>query len=420
MEIIVQKYGGTSLSTVDNVRRAADRVAAEHRAGRRVVVVVSARGSTTDQLLELAGQVSPTVPAREIDQLLVTGESASAALFAIALHGLGVPAISLTGQQIGIRTNGPHGSGLIATVEADRILALLADGQVVVVAGFHGVDSNGEIVTLGRGGSDTTAVALATVLEAASCEIYTDVDGIRTADPRIVPNARLLPFVDASVMAEMAFAGAHVLHSRAVEMAAINNTDVHVRDASTNGSGTTILGGSDRVKLETGLESRGVFVAITHDLDVARVLVQSTGGPVDLATEVLEVLARRPVPVDLIARSGPHEDEFRMGFTIPRGYVGEIAPALRQVTAPFGGRVAVNTDVGKVSLIGIGLLNRPGYVLRLLTALTRAGIATSWVSATQLRVSVTVPLARVVEAVGLLHQEFELERDDSAESAAIA
>ena len=415
----MQKFGGTSLSTVDKMRRAADRVATEHRAGRRVVVVVSARGSTTDELLELAGQVSPAVPAREIDQLLVTGESAAAALFAMALHGLGVPAVSLTGQQIGIGTDGPHGSGLIATVETGRIRALLADGQVVVVAGFHGVDRDGEMVTLGRGGSDTTAVALATVLDAA-CEIYTDVDGIRTADPRIVPNARLLPFVDASVMAEMAFAGARVLHSRAVEMAAINNTDVHVRDASTNGRGTMILGGSDRVTMETGLESRGVFVAITHDLDVARVLVQSSDGPVDLATEVLEVLARRPVPVDLIARSGPDEDEFRMGFTVPRSYVGEIAPALREVTAPFGGRVDVNIDVGKVSLIGIGLLNRPGYVLRLLTALTRAGIPTSWVSATQLRVSVTVPLGRVVEAVALLHREFELERDYSADSEAIA
>jgi aspartate kinase len=413
MDIVVQKYGGTSLATLELLHRAAGRVHAARQAGRRVVVVVSARGGTTDELLRLADEVNPDRPAREIDQLLVTGENASSALLAMALHARGVPAVSLTGHQTGIRATGEHGTGRIAEVDTARIERVLADGTVAVVAGFQGVNADGEVVTLGRGGSDTTAVALATVLGASVCEIYTDVDGIYTADPRIVRNARLLPFVDGSVMAEMAFAGARVMHSRAVEIAAMNSTDVHVRNTATDNPGTVIRGERNQ-----GLESRGAFVAITHDLDVARVLVRSSSGPGDLAADVLEVLARRPVPVDLIARSGPHEDEFRMGFTVPRSHVAEIEPALRDVATRLGGRVDVNSNVGKVSLIGMGLLNRPGYALRLLAALNRDGIGTSWVSATQLRVSVTVPRDEVMRAVSLLHREFELERIDTGAGTA--
>jgi aspartate kinase len=414
--IIVQKFGGTSLATLERVRRAVEHVAAAHQDGKQVVVVVSARGGTTDDLLRLAHELNPNRPARETDQLLVTGENASSALLAMALLARGVPAVSLTGHQTGIRATGVHGSGVIAEIQAERIVQLLGLGQVVVVAGFQGVDDTGEILTLGRGGSDTTAVALATALRAAACEVYTDVDGIYTADPRIVPDARVLPHLDPAVMAEMAFAGAKVMHSRAVEMAAMHGTSVQVRNAATAKAGTTIEGTRRRA---AGLESRGAFVAITHDLDVARVLVRSNGGRADLAADVLEVLARRPVPVDLIARSGPHEDMFRMGFTIPRSLVAEIEPALREVAAKLGGRVTVNANVGKVSLIGMGLLNRPEYTLRLLATLTRAGIATSWVSATQLRVSVTVPLDDVVTAVALLHREFELDHE-GAELDAIA
>ena len=406
MEIVVQKYGGTSLSTLDKIRRVTARIHAARRSGKQVVVVVSARGHTTDELLAVAGEITPTQHSREIDQLLVTGENASAALLALSLSSHQVPAISLIGHQSGIRAVGAHGFGVIERVDTDRVLRCLRAGLVVVVAGFQGVDNDGDVLTLGRGGSDTTAVALAAELRADACEIYTDVAGIYTADPRVVPEARLLPYVDSAVMAEMAFAGARVMHSRAVEIAAMHGIDLHVRHTTETGPGTVIVERKD----SSMLESRGVFVAITHDLDVARVLVQSGSGPADLAADVLEVMAKRPVPVDMIARSGPNEDEFRMGFTMPRGNLPEIVPALMLATRRFGGRVDVDSNVGKVSLIGVGLLNRPEYPLRVLAALGRAGIATTWLSATQSRVSVTVAADRVLEAVSLLHREFALER----------
>jgi len=396
MVVLVQKYGGSSLSTVDKVRAVARRVAAT---GRPTVVVVSARGDTTDDLLRTAADLGEppenAAAARELDQLLVTGEAASAAQLALALLCLGVPAVSLTGAQIGIRVTGRHGAGLIDSIDVTRIRAHLLAGDVVVVGGFHGVDEHGDIVTLGRGGSDTTAVALAAAVGAADCEIYTDVDGVYTADPRLVPTARKVPNIRPGVMAEMAFAGAGVLHSRAVELAAMRQVAVHVRSSTGADLGTVVAG-----ELETG----NPVVAVTHDLDVARVLIQGSGA--DLAAEVLDILARNSVPVDLIARSGPHEDEFRMGFTVRGSDVVEVRLALER--AAKGGGVRIDEDVAKVSLIGMGMLSRPTYVARMLAALATADIPTSWVFTSQVRASVTVPRDRVAAAVALLHDEFGL------------
>ncbi|MCX9192907.1 aspartate kinase [Carbonactinospora thermoautotrophica] len=408
MDVLVQKYGGSSLATLDRVSRVAKRVAETHWAGQPVVVVVSARGDTTDSLLRLAAGTSPIRPPREVDQLLVTGECASAALLAMALHGLGVPTVSLTGWQAGLLVSGKHGAGVIVTVRTDLVTRLLAEGNVVVVAGFHGVNAHGDVITLGRGGSDTTAVALAAELRAIRCEIYTDVEGVYTADPRIVPSARLLSSVDPAVMAEMAFAGAKVLHSRSVELAAMQGIELHVRSSFSGGSGTVIPGRSE----ESMLETRGVVIAITHDTDVARVLVRCEGGRRDLAADVLAVLARHSVPVDLVARSGPYEDELRIGFTIRRSDVAEIREPLRSSVAEFGGEIQIDENVGKLSLIGMGLLNRPEYTVSMLSALAAAGIPTSWISTSQLRSSVVVPIDRLFDAVEVLHREFELERGD--------
>ncbi len=404
MVVLVQKYGGSSLSTLDKVRAVAQRVATEHLAGRPTVVVVSARGDTTDDLLRAAHNIGelPESPAtaRELDHLLVTGECASAATLAMALLCLDVPAVSLSGRQAGIKVTGRHGAGVVDAIDTTRIVRLLEAGNVVVVGGFHGVNEAGDMITLGRGGSDTTAVALAAALGARECEIYTDVDGVYTADPRIVPTARKVPNIGPAVMAEMAFAGAGVLHSRAVELAAMRKVAVHVRSSTGADLGTVVAD-----DLETG----NPVVAVTHDLDVARVLIRGNG---DLAAKILDVLARNSVPVDLIARSGPHEDEFRMGFTVRRSDVVEVRLALER--AAEDGGVRIDEDVAKVSLVGMGLLSRPTYVARMLAALSAADIPTSWVFTSQVRASVTVPRDRVAAAVALLHQEFGLAEERAA------
>lgn len=411
MEIVVRKYGGTSLADPERVRRAAASVAAAHAAGTAVVVVVSAQGDATDELLQRATELGGAATTRETDQLLATGECASAALMATALLAAGTPAISLTGPQAGVAVTGPPGAGLVAGIDTTRIRGHLAEGKVVVVAGFQGANADGDLVTLGRGGSDTTAVALAAALGETSCEIYTDVDGVYSADPRVVGTAHVLPSVPAEVMVEMAFAGARVLHARAAELAAAHAIELRVRSSLTDGEGTFVPRADPG-----GLEGHGV-TAVTHDLDVVRVLIRSDGPRRDLAAELLTVLAEQNAPLDMVARSGPFEDEFRMGFTMRRSDLERVTPALRGRVEAVGGTVLFDPDVTKVSVVGVGLLSRPQYTARLLGALAGAGIATSWLFTSQSRTSVTVPLARALDAVGLLHEEFALEHDPSMASA---
>jgi aspartate kinase len=408
VDVLVQKYGGTSLQTLDRVRRAALRVAAARRRGPSVAVAVSARGGRTDELLRLAADTGAPSPSRELDQLLAVGEQESAALMALTLNRIGVPAISLTGQQAGIETTERHGEALIARIGATRVRAALEAGQVAVVTGFQGVDRTGDVATLGRGGSDTTAVALAARLGASACEIYTDVDGVFSADPRILPAARCLPWVEPGVMAEMAFAGAKVLHTRCIELAAMEGVEVHVRNASSQAPGTTVVERPD----DRPLETRRAVVAVTHDTDVARVLVHCRDSRRDLAPDVFEVLAAQGTVMDLVARSGPYESEFRMGFTIRRSQADSVRAALHEVTAAHGGGVHFDENVGKVSVVGMGLLSRPEYTARLMAALSSAGIPTSWISTSQMRLSVIVPRERTVDAVEVLHREFHLDRHE--------
>lgn len=405
---VVQKYGGSSLATLEQVRQVADSVHERRRGGIHTVVVVSAGGDTTDELLAATATLGGTAHHRDTDQLLATGENASAALLALALNGRGVPAISLTGPQARIAVAGRHGSGVVSSIDASAVRRSLAEGRVVVVAGFHGENDRGDVVTLGRGGSDTTAVALATAL-GARCEIYSDVPGVCTADPRVVPEARILSAVGAGLMAEMAFAGARVLHSRAVELAAMHRVDVLVAQTYPRTTGTTILGGSEQLMLEDD----GVITAVTHDLDVARVLVQADAiaERSDPTSTVLNALAERSVPVDLVARSGPHEHEFRMGFTVRESDLDDVRAALSAVTIGAGSSIRVDNQVGKLSLVGVGLLNRPRYAARMLGILSSAGIPTSWVSTSQLRTSAVVPRAQTLAAVRLLHHEFGLAED---------
>jgi aspartate kinase len=411
VDVLVQKYGGTSLQTLARVRHAALRVAAARRRGAAVAVVVSARGGRTDDLLRLAADIGATSASRELDQLLAVGEQESAALMALTLNRLGVPAISLTGQQAGIETTDRHGEALISRIGAARVRASWDAGQVAVVTGFQGIDRAGDVATLGRGGSDTTAVALAARLQARACEIYTDVDGVFSADPRILPAARCLPWVAPGVMAELAFAGAKVLHTRCIELAAMEGVEVHVRNVSSQAPGTVV---AERPE-DRPLETRRAVVAVTHDTDVARVLVHCRDSRRDLAPDVLEVLAAQGMVVDLVARSGAHESEFRMGFTIRRSQADSVRVPLHKVTAAFGGGVHFDENVGKVSVVGMGLLSRPEYTARLMAALAAAGIPTSWISTSQMRLSVIVPRERTTDAVEVLHREFHLDRQEPSD-----
>lgn len=408
MDVLVQKYGGTSLQTLARVRHAALRVAAARQRGAAVAVVVSARGGRTDDLLRLAADIGATAASRELDQLLAVGEQESAALMALTLNRLGVPAISLTGRQAGIETTDRHGEALISRISADRVRASMDAGQVAVVTGFQGVDRTGDVATLGRGGSDTTAVALAARLRASACEIYTDVDGVFSADPRILPAARWLPWVEPGVMAEMAFAGAKVLHTRCIELAAMEGVEVHVRNMSSQATGTIVA----ELPEDRPLETRRAVVAVTHDTDVARVLVHCRDSRRDLAPDVFEVLAAQGTVVDLVARSGPHESEFRMGFTIRRSQADSVRSALHEMTTAHGGGVHFDENVGKVSVVGMGLLSRPEYTARLMAALATAGIPTSWISTSQMRLSVIVPCEHTVDAVEALHRAFHLDRHE--------
>ncbi|MFD7977082.1 aspartate kinase [Streptomyces sp. NPDC059071] len=405
MGTVVQKFGGSSLATTEHLRRVARRVARVAATGRRVAVVVSARGRTTDHLIRTAGEINPDADGREVDQLLATGEAASAALTAMALQRLGTPATALSGAQTGILASGPPGAGVIVAIDTERAERLLDAGRVVVLAGFQGVDAHGDVVTLGRGGSDTTAVAAAAELGATHCEIYTDVPGVLSADPRVVPAARLLPRLDMDVMAEMAFAGAKVMHSRAVELAALCGLDIHVGHAAARETGTRIHAKDEDDMLET----QAAVMAVVHDQDAARVTVRTAGAAENPALTVFRELGRRAVPADMTSvheeRGGGHT----IGLTVPHTRVAAVREFLAAHAADGAGALTVDDSVAKVSIVGKGLLSRPQYAARMLSALSGRGIAAGAFSASQLRISVTVPRADADRAVRLLHTEFELD-----------
>lgn len=424
-DIVVQKYGGSSLATGEQVGRLAERVADLARSGRRVVVVVSAQGNTTDELIRRARQTHPQPDSRELDQLLATGETASAALMAMAIQRAGVAATALSGAQSGILATGPHGSGIIVALDTEHILRHLDAGRVVVVAGFQAVTADGDTITLGRGGSDTTAVAVAAELHARHCEIYTDVPGILSADPRIVPSARGIPDIDIDVMAEMAFAGAKVMHSRAVELADLYDIDIHVGHSATGKTGTRIhktaagtrIHETDGTDGEDMLEARAAVTAVVHDPDVVRVTVRTIDTQEDPALAIFRILAREGIPADMTAVAETPGAGRSMALTVPYAHAATVRRLFGPLAAQGQDGVDVDEDVAMVSVVGKGLLSRPAYAARLLSSLTASGIEARSLSASQLRVSVTVPLDDVGRAVGLLHGEFGL---DAAQSTAAA
>ncbi|HEY8426343.1 MAG TPA: aspartate kinase [Limnochordales bacterium] len=402
MGLVVQKFGGTSVANPERIRAVARRIAETRREGHQVVVVVSAMGHTTDQLLDLAHQVCRRPPRRELDMLLSTGEQISIALVAMALEDLGVPAISLTGAQVGIHTDGMYTRARIRRISTARIGQELEAGRVVVVAGFQGITDGWDITTLGRGGSDTTAVALAAALQADVCEIYTDVVGVYTADPRVVPDARLLPVISHGEMLEMASLGAAVLQPRSVELAAQYGVVIHVRSSFERREGTKVVP-------EANLEKAMVVTGVTHDRNVAKVTVIDVPDRPGVAFRLFSELAAAGINVDMIVQTAKQQATTDLLFTVARTDLDQTLEITRRVASELGAHDVRHDDtVGKVSIVGAGMYSNPGVAARMFGALAAQGINIQAISTSEIKVSCLIDEQRLEEAVRAVHDAFGL------------
>ncbi len=399
MGLIVQKYGGTSLAEPERITRVAQRVCDARRSGQDVIVVVSAMGSSTDDLIELAQEVSPAPPAREMDMLLTAGERISMALLAMAIQAEGVEAVSYTGSQAGILTDAAHGSAQIREIKGTRIQESLDAGRVVIVAGFQGVDPQSrEVTTLGRGGSDATAVALAAAHGADACEIYTDVDGVYTADPRLVPHARKLDEISFEEMLELSASGARVLMVRSVEFGRRFNIPIHVRSSFHNGEGTWVK--------ESTME-QAIISGVAHDTSEAKLTVHGVPDRPGVAAALFEPLAERQVNVDMIVQNVSTQGLTDISFTAPKAEAEAAAEVAKQVAADVGAAgVDVDPEIGKVSLVGAAMKSHPGIAARMFRALSNADINIEMISTSTIRISCIVRAGRVEDAVRILHDEF--------------
>jgi aspartate kinase len=410
--LVVQKYGGSSVANADGIKRVAQRIVATRKAGHSVVVVVSAMGDTTDELHDLAKDVSPLPPARELDMLLTAGERISMALLAMAIANLGLKARSFTGSQAGVITDDSHGKARIIDVTPGRITSALADGSIPIVAGFQGVSQNGkDVTTLGRGGSDTTAVALAAALEADVCEIYTDVDGVFTADPRIVPTARRIPAISYEEMMEMAACGAKVLQLRCVEYARRYEMPIHVRSSFSQRTGTWVSNASQGSQEESGME-QPIISGVAHDRSEAKITVAGVPDVVGEAAKIFRVIASAGINIDMIVQniSAATTGLTDISFTLPRAD-GEVAmAALRAVQDDIGFESLLYDDrIGKVSLVGAGMRSHPGVSATFFTALAEAGVNIEMISTSEIRISVVVDENEVDAAVTAAHKAFDLD-----------
>ena len=400
MALIVQKYGGTSVATPERISAVASRVVETHQKGNQVVVVVSAMGRTTDDLTSLAKAVNPDPPAREMDMLLTSGERIAMALTAMAINSHGVGAISLTGSQAGILTDGAHGSAKIREIRGDRIRDGLESGKVVIVAGFQGVDpSSREITTMGRGGSDATAVAIAVALGADACEVYTDVDGVFSADPRIVPSARKLEEISFDEMLELSASGAGVLMTRSVEFGRRYNMPIHVRSSFNQMPGTWVK--------ETTME-QAIISGIAHDRSEAKVTVRGVPDQPGVAAALFEPLAERGVNVDMIVQNVSHDGSTDISFTVPKAVASHAAEVAGKVATEMGAaEVDLDENIGKVSLVGAGMKSHPGVAAGVFRALANAGINIEMISTSTIRISCVVRGDQIDDAVKALHAAFE-------------
>ncbi|MCW2801161.1 MAG: aspartate kinase [Aeromicrobium sp.] len=415
MGIVVQKYGGSSVADATSIKRVAQRIVATKRAGHDVVVVVSAMGDTTDELIDLANQVTPLPPGRELDMLLTAGERISMALLAMAIGNLGQEARSFTGSQAGVITDSEHGRAKIIDVTPGRLEAAIADGAVAIVAGFQGVSqTTKDITTLGRGGSDTTAVALAAALGADVCEIYTDVDGIFTADPRIVANAKQIPRLSYEEMLEMAANGAKILHLRCVEYARRNDMPIHVRSSFSDKLGTWVVN-AESVNLEGQPMEQAIISGVAHDRSEAKITVVGVPDKVGEAAAVFRTLADAQVNIDMIVQnvSAAATSLTDISFTLPRADGQTAMTALARLKDDVGfERLQYDDSVGKVSIVGAGMRSSPGITAKFFQALADAGVNIEMISTSEIRISVVVSDNQVDAAVNAAHEAFNLGTDE--------
>ena len=401
MSLIVQKFGGSSVAGADCIRRVARRIVATRRDGHDVVVVVSAPGDMTDDLIGMARQITDHPPARELDMLLATGEQVSIALVAMAIHTEGAEAISLTGAQALMRTERVHTRARILTVDRRRIDRELSAGRIVIVAGFQGITDEEEITTLGRGGSDTTAVALASALHADLCQIYTDVEGVFTADPRIVPEARKLKEILYDELLEMASSGALVVQTRAAELAMQHRVRLEVRSSFVDREGTVVT--------DNRLERQKVVTGVTHDMNVAKISTTGVGDRPGAAHRLFKAIADRHVNVNLIIQSVPRKDRADISFTVAKPDMAAAVAAARSVAEEIGIRDILSDDqVAVVSIVGAGMISNPGVAARMFGALAAVDINIQLIATSEIKVSCVIPAHQVTAAVRALHKEFEL------------
>lgn len=402
MGIIVQKFGGTSVADPERIRAVAKRITATRRAGHDVVVVVSAMGKTTDDLIGLASRVTADPAPREMDMLLTAGERISIALACMAIIDLGEDAVSFTGSQAGIVTDTVHGKARILDVKGARIKEAIAAGKISVVAGFQGVSTDSDITTLGRGGSDTTAVALAAALGADVCEIYTDVDGVYTADPRLVPDGRKLGTVTYEEMLELAASGARVLHVRSVEFARNYHVPLHVRSSFTQEQGTWIIE-------ETENMEHAIISGVAHDASEAKITIKAVPDRPGVAARIFSALADRAINVDMIVQNVSSHGHTDMSFTLPRGDLGTAVPVIVELSAELeASGHDVEDDIAKVSLVGAGMKTHPGVAAKMFSALADADINIEMISTSTIRVSCVIKEAKLDQALQVVHDCFNL------------
>ena len=407
MALIVQKYGGTSVADPERMRNVARHIAKTRNEGHSLVVVVSAMGKATDNLLQLAHQVSQNPPSREMDMLLTTGERISMSLLCMALHDVGVDAVSFTGSQVGIITDTVHGKAKILEVKGDRVRAAISEGKVAVVAGFQGISTAKEITTLGRGGSDTTAVALAAALQADSCEIYTDVTGVFTADPRVVPQARKIGVLQFDEMLEMAGAGSKVLALRSVEFARNHDVPIHVRSSFTWEEGTWVVGRHhERMK---NMEEP-VISGVVQDASEAKITVHSVPDRPGVSAALFEALANANINVDMIVQNTSTAGTTDISFTVPKADVAKAEPIVANLAKEIAA-VGVNhdNDIAKISLVGAGMKTSPGIAAKMFRVLADNDVNIEMISTSTIRVSVVVRAVNMQKAVQALHTAFNLD-----------
>jgi aspartate kinase len=403
MALIVQKYGGSSVADAEKIKNVARRIAQAKDKGDQVVVVVSAMGNTTDELIKLAYQVAEQPDDRELDVLLSTGEIVSSTLLAMTLRALGYEAISLTGVQAGIQTDAAHSRARILRVDSKRVVKELKKGNIIIVAGFQGVTDEMDVTTLGRGGSDTTAVALAASLGAGMCQIYTDVDGVYTADPRLVPEARRLSEIGYEEMLEMASYGAKVMHPRAIELGELFNIPILVASSFSQNPGTLVHGG-------VSMEVRNKVRSIAHDLDVAKITVVGVPDRPGIAAAIFEPLAKAGISIDTIVQNASIGNITDLTFTVAKSQLTKAMSVVESIAGSIGARECVgDSKLGKVSIIGTGMQNTPGYAARMFGTLSEKGINIQLITTSEIRITCIIDETQVRDAVRALHQVFQLE-----------